>query len=80
MNSKITNLYGKKWVKRPTPTCWPTSTLAAKCAANWLRCWPTAPHITFVDSLDELKAAIFSLRHWLRYDNSTTPLTANSRR
>ncbi len=26
------------------------------------------PHITFVDSLDELKAHIFSLRHWLKTD------------
>lgn len=24
------------------------------------------PHVTFVDSLDELKAAIFPLRHWLK--------------
>ncbi|HRQ41283.1 MAG TPA: hypothetical protein PLD25_25475 [Chloroflexota bacterium] len=39
-----------------------------------------SPHITFVDSLDELKAIIFSLRHWLRYDKFSPSPTANSRK
>jgi hypothetical protein len=39
-----------------------------------------SPHITFVDSLEELKTTLFPLRHWLRYSSPTHPLAANSRR